>query len=203
MIHNGIDIEKFYNPNKEIFESDKVIFIFVGGFADYKGHPEFAQACVKVAEQGFQNFDIWFVGTGNAKVREEVLAYLADHGLSDHVQYLGYQRDVEKLFAQSDISFTCSKSEAFGRITVEAMLAGNLLIGADSAGTQELISHMETGLLYAKGNPDDLAEKIMFAMNNKFVSKQIAANGRKYMSENMTAQINAENVAALYKKIIL
>ena len=38
--------------------------------------------------------------------------------------------------AQADVSVVTSRCEAFGRVTVEAMLTGNLVLGADSAGTK-------------------------------------------------------------------
>ena len=70
------------------------------------------------------------------------------------------------------------------------------------AGTKELIDDNTTGILYKHGDSDDLAQKIIFALNNPHVSKRIANNGRQTMFENMTAEINADNVYELYQDII-
>ena len=51
-----------------------------------------------------------------------------------------------------DIALVASCSEAFGRVTVEAMLAGMLVIGADVAGTSELICDGVNGILYEDDN---------------------------------------------------
>lgn len=200
-IYNGIDSNKFYKANKSIFDDDKLIFIMVGGFEYYKGQIEFAEACSKLYKNGFTNFEVWFIGTGRSDVKSEVQKICSSAGM-DNVKYLGYKLNVEDYFYKSDISFTCAKSEAFGRTTVEAMLSGNLVIGADSAGTKELISDKKTGILYQHGNSDDLYEKILDAVNHIDKSKEIAKNGQKYMFENMTAEINADNVYKVYKEIL-
>ncbi len=201
-IYNGIDANKFYKPYKTIFNNRKIRLIFVGGFEYYKGQIEFAEACVKVFNKGYANFEVWFVGMGRADVKQEVITIFENAGMHDYVKYLGYKYDVENYYKDADISFTCAKSEAFGRTTVEAMLSGNLLIGADTAGTKELIDHNNTGILYSHGNSDDLAEKIIFAFENPDISKEIADKGRRVMFENMTAEINADNIYNLYQEIM-
>lgn len=200
-IYNGIDSNKFYKENKSILDDDKLIFIMVGGFEYYKGQIEFAEACSKLYKNGFTNFEVWFIGTGRSDVKSEVQKICSSAGM-DNVKYLGYKLNVEDYFYKSDISFTCAKSEAFGRTTVEAMLSGNLVIGADSAGTKELIADKNTGILYKHGSSDDLYEKILEAINNINKSKEIAKNGQKFMVENMTAEINADNVYKVYNEIL-
>lgn len=200
-IPNGIDARRFYKPNKKIFESGLIKLIFVGGFEDYKGQIEFSKACVKLYQKGYTNFEVNFVGLGSQNIREEVENNFKNAKMQN-INFLGYKSDVENYYKQTDISFTCAKSEAFGRTTVEAMLSGNLVIGADTAGTKELIKHEKTGLLYEQGNPDDLCEKILWAMKYKEKSKEIANTGRKYMHKNMTAEKNADRIYELYEEFL-
>lgn len=200
-IYNGIDAKKFYKPYRNLFSKDKIRFIMVGGFEQYKGQIEFAKACTVLHENGYDNFEVFFVGKGKKAVRDEVERIFNDAGM-DNVHYLGYREDVENFYAEADISFTCSKSEAFGRTTVEAMLSGCLVIGADSAGTRELIRDGETGMLYKPGDPVDLASKISHAMSNLEESKRIAQDGAFYMADNMTSEINADNIYSLYREVL-
>ena len=200
-IYNGIDADKFYKPERNILEDKTIKFIFVGGFEYYKGQIEFAEACAKLYSSGFHDFEVSFVGTGRGDVKNEVEKICSDAGMTN-VKYLGYKRNVEDYFDKSDVSFTCAKSEAFGRTTVEAMLSGNIVIGADSAGTKELIKDGDTGILYEHGNSEDLYEKMLWVINNKEKSKNIAKNGRDFMAQNMTAEINADNIYSLYNDVI-
>lgn len=38
-----------------------------------------------------------------------------------------------------DVELVCSRSEAFGRVTIESMMSSNPVIGANTGGTKELI----------------------------------------------------------------
>ena len=77
-------------------------------------------------------------------------------------------------------------------------MSGNLVIGADTGGTIELIDDGKTGILYKQGDSNDLYEKMAYAVNHKEDMKIIADNGRNFMFKNMTAEKNAENIFNLY-----
>ena len=200
-VYNGIDEKKFYKSNKTIFNDKSIIFIMVGGFEYYKGQIEFAQACTKLYLNDFKDFEVWFIGTGNPSV-QNIVENIFKSSKMNNVRFLGYKHNVEEYYNVADISFTCAKSEAFGRTTVEAMLSGNLVIGANTAGTTELIADKKTGILYESGNAEDLYEKMLFAIKNIEKSKKIAEAGRQFMFENMTAKKNAENIYEIYKDVL-
>ena len=96
----------------------------------------------------------------------------------------------------------CSQSEAFGRVTVEAMMSGCLVIGANAGGTMELISDNVTGLLYTSGDYSDLAEKIKFALKYPEKMRVIAKHGQNKMLNEMTAQNNASRINEIYREIV-
>jgi glycosyltransferase involved in cell wall biosynthesis len=129
---------------------------------------------------------------------------LNEAGLKDQVTYFGYQLNVHEILKKADVAFTCSRHEAFGRITVEAMMTGCLVVGANCAGTAELIRHGETGLLfdYEPGKWDDLLQKMESALSLPEVSRRMAAAGRADMLLRMTADRNADEVAALYREMM-
>lgn len=63
-------------------------------------------------------------------------------------------------------ALVCSSSEAFGRVTLESMLSGLPVIGADTAGTGELIINGMNGLLYKNKDENDLALKIHMLLDD-------------------------------------
>lgn len=201
-IYDGVDGGKFYNPQKDIFNSSCIRLIFVGNIAVYKGILDFVEACILLNNSNFNDFEVLIVGAGDDKVIEDIKNRFLKANMSDCVKFLGYQKDVNVFLNESDIFCMCSKSEAFGRTTVEAMLSGNLVIGANTAGTKDLIDDGKTGILYEQGNAADLCEKVLAAVNNKSKSKKIAKSGRQYMFENMSAERNAEEIYNLYMEIL-
>ena len=105
-------------------------------------------------------------------------------------------------YQETDIIAVCSKAEAFGRTTVEAQLAGCLVIGADIGATPELIEDGKTGFLYKHGSAEDFAEKIIYALNEKDISKKIAKNGQRHAYSLYTKERNAKEIINLYKEIL-
>lgn len=200
-IYNGIDVQKFYVDNHSLFKGTVVQFLIVGSISVSKGQEQLLDACTKVYNRGYHNFFLKVVGRG----QEEYISYLkkkvALAQLEQFVDFSGYRTDVHIFYREADITFVCSKAEAFGRVTVEAMLGGSLVIGARSAATVELISDENTGLLYQSEDSDSLTERIIWSLEHMDQVKHIAKNGQRYMCQNMTAENNAKLVNEVYCRI--
>lgn len=202
IIYDGVDVEKFYNPTKEILNDDVVKFIFIGNVAEYKGIHDFIGACIKLYKNGFEDFEVLVVGAGEDKDINQVNDSLINAKIDDKVTFFGFQKDVTPYLKQSDVFCMCSHFEAFGRTTVEAMMAGNLVIGANTGGTKDLIEDGKTGILYNSGSADELYQKMRFVIENKQESKEIAKEGQDYMVRNMSSERNADEIYELYQEIL-
>ena len=202
MIYNGIDVPKFYNPNKEILKNKKVELILAGTIQDGKGQKELIQALALLKNEKENNFHLTLLGYATKENENEIINLINQLNLKENVEYIGFNRNAKRFLDEADISFTCSKAEAYGRTTVEAMLCGCLVIGRDTAGTAELISNMKTGLLYKSGDANDLKEKIKYAIHNREEARRIAEQGRENAKENYTAENNMNNIKKVYDKIL-
>ncbi len=198
VILNGIDTNRFYRPEKKIYQNEKFILVYGGGYARRKGIYEFASALKLLVDMGITDFEVQFIGEPNEKYKQ----HLTKIGLDPYIKYLGYQKNVTQWYEKADMAFSCSKAEAFGRKTVEAMLAGTLMIAANTAGTLDIIFDKKTGLLYQQGDPIDLAFKILYAMKNKEECQAIAKNGREFAYNNLSALKNAEEIKKVYDEIL-
>lgn len=203
-IYNGIDKDMFYCPEHRIFKDDVVRFICVGAITEYKGQKQLVEACCKLKEKCKQQFKLLLVGNDGGEYAKDIRAYISENGLNDCIEILGRRDDTSELFKNSDIAFVCSRSEAFGRVTVEAMMSGCLVIGANNAGTSELINNGEDGILYEVDNSEDLCSKIQWALDNKDSSQQIAVNGTKkvanFLLHNEMQKKYMEYIALFWKK---
>ena len=66
----------------------------------------------------------------------------------------------------------CSRSEAFGRVTVEYLRRGRPVIGTRSGGTPELVEDGVTGFLYEPGDCTALAHRIeLLASSNAMLTE--------------------------------
>lgn len=197
MIYNGIDVDRFYDGDKKIFQKEDLVFSCVGGLYAGKDQRLLIEACALLRDRGIENFTLNIVGTGP---EEEALRRLtAERGLEEKVFFRGFCKRPEDYYRQSDMVFMVSRSEAFGRVTIEAMLSGCLVIGSDSGATTELIGQDRYGYLYEPGNAEALADTVVRALENKEASVRIMEEGRSMAREEFTAERNAEKIDSIYQ----
>lgn len=201
-IYNGIDVDRFYSNNHKIFTNKMCVITILGTISNSKGQKQAILACEELIKAQFTRFKLRIVGQGSKTDIDELMKIVNDKKLNNYVEFVGFSRDTNQILKNSDIVLMCSTAEAFGRVTVEACVAGALVIGADSGGTTELLNNGEYGLIYKYGDINDLSEKILYAINNVDKMRLLATKGQEYMFKNMTAEINAKKIYTVYKKIL-
>ena len=95
-----------------------------------------------------------------------------------------------------------SRSEAMGRVLVEAMAAGKLRIGAAVDGIPTVINDGIDGLLFKPEDVDDLASKLDMLMGNKELRKKLGEAGAKRVKQEFTEEAFINNVINFYKEVI-
>ena len=139
--------------------------VIVGSLQALKGQQEAIAALAELAHRGI-NAELLIVGAGSRDFQMVLEREIKNYGLEQRVIFYGHVENPIPLIRASDVILMCSRFESFGRVTVEAMLAGKPVIGAASGGTAELIQDGKTGLLYEPGNHDELAMKIQYLFEN-------------------------------------
>ena len=97
-----------------------------------------------------------------------------------------------------DVELVCSRAEAFGRSTVEAMLGGIPVIGCNSGGTPELVKDEITGFLFEYGNYIELSEKMLQFINDKKLVQKMGVAAQEEAKDLYFIDKCASNVYALY-----
>jgi glycosyltransferase involved in cell wall biosynthesis len=101
-------------------------------------------------------------------------------GVTTQVYFAGFQADVLPYLKAVDIVVHCSTSpEPFGRVIVEAQLAGKPVIATKGGGPSEIIEDRVTGILVNPNNSTELASAIQELLENRQWAEQLAANGRQ------------------------
>ena len=108
---------------------------------------------------------------------------------------------MSEVYSRNDVFCMASKCEAFGRVTIEAMLAGCAALGSNSGGTAEILT-TETGLTFCPNDEADLAKKLNYIIENQSLMKVKAKNGQEFAMKNFTSKKNAEEIYHLYCKLL-
>lgn len=144
--------------------TDKHIIGLVGRVDEQKGQLVLIKAFAELRDR--DEWHLAFLGDFTANEESalnyfnEIQAYIKEKGLEDSVQFIPFRKDVEKFYAAIDIFVMASRSETYGMVTVEAMMAGNTILGTNAGGTPELLNHGEFGVLFEPDNHQDLSEKL-------------------------------------------
>jgi glycosyltransferase involved in cell wall biosynthesis len=101
------------------------------------------------------------VGNVQDDFRIQLERLAADLGIREALAFVSFTEDPCEHIAWCDALLMCSKDEAFGRVTAEALKSGRVVIGSRSGATPELVHHGDDGLLFAPGNVDELSAAII------------------------------------------
>lgn len=200
-IYNGVDRDLFYRADHTILTGDKIVLTMAGRITREKGQLQCLESLAPLLRDN-PKIVLCFAGNGNEEAVSELIRVRDKNGLADsQVQLLGFVKEMDQLWSKTDIAIIYSKFEAFGRVTVEAKMAGSLVIGFDSGGTSELIEDGVDGFLF-DGKNRTLYDAVKMSLDNKETSRTIAIKGRESASQIFTSENNAKQVYQLYKEIL-
>jgi len=148
------------------------------------------------------NVELFIIGDGDPKYRNYLHELVSENKLDENVRFLGYVENPFPFMKSADVVLMCSRNEAFGRVTVEAMKLGKPVVGARSGGTVELIKNGVNGLLYTPGDYKELAEKIIYLYEHPEIAKQMGENGKKWAEQQFTEERYGNEVFALLKQLV-
>lgn len=197
IVYNGVANEKdfFLKKSRNVIVSE-FVFLMVGLISQNKGQEE-AIFAFNLINKRYPNTKLIIVGGGDAEDRKK---QVFDLGLNDKVLFTGYVNNTKKYYLKADVLLMCSKHEAMGRVTAEAMTLGLPVIGKNSGGTAELIQHKKTGLLYDT-NYIELSDMMMEIMINRKLYNEIKKEAFVYAKNNFTIEKYSNSIYEILKNI--
>jgi len=204
VVYNGVDISDYFSASFErATASSQYTFLMMGIISESKGQYEALRA-IKIAAEKKRNMRIKLLLAGgfSSDYKGFLDEYISSSNLSELVEFLGYVKDPRDVFTKCDAGIVCSRSEAFGRVTVEMMMSGLPVIVSNTGANCEIVENDQTGLVYQFGNPTDLADKMLELMNNPSKAKRIAERGRQIAINKFSSKRNAAELFAIYKEIL-
>ena len=152
----------------------------VGRIEPYKGQHVLI-AALEILKQKNLNILVAMAGPVMDKAYFDMLnRQIREKGLSEQVKYLGISQEPDKLMSCCDVVVLTTLCETFGLVLVEAMRAGTAVVGTNAGGVPEIIKHNETGMLYAPGDAQQLAEQLAELWHDKPKREKLAKAGKAF-----------------------
>ncbi|MDX2064244.1 MAG: glycosyltransferase family 4 protein [Fimbriimonadaceae bacterium] len=143
---------------------------------------------------------------GEGEHGEELARLSSFLRVASQVSFIGRVEDVSNhMHAMDAVVIPSVWEEAFPYAALEALSVGTLVIASNVGGLPEIVTEGETGMLFAKGNPEDLARALLEARESGERRRELAERGRElhraeYTVERMTDRIEAAYAAFASRK---
>lgn len=190
VINNGVNIRKFASTKMQVVERS---LIMVSRFVSSKDQETVIRAMKHIEDDAI----LYFVGDGETRTHCENTA--KELGVFGRVFFLGSRSDVAELISSSYIGIQSSNWEGFGLTAVELMAAGKPVIASNVDGLKQVVDG--AGLIFEKGNDDDLAHKISLLLNDKCYYETISRQCRERASL-YDITLMADDYKKLYREIM-
>lgn len=194
VIYNGVAKEEDFiriknSSSSQHLPNEPFIFSLVGMIQSNKGQ-DVAIKALSLLINDYPHLRLRIVGDGNHELLEKLARNL---DVTKHIEFTGHLASTENVYLQSHAVLMCSKNEAMGRVTVEAMASSRPVIGYDNAGTSELIEHEKTGLLY-RGEEIELAACMKRLADNPGWARELGENAWEVARQKYTVETYTENI---------
>ena len=113
-----------------------------------------------------------------------------------------WYREVIQLMQNCEIFVLPSRTEAMGRVLIEAMACRKPVIAARVDGVPFVIEHGETGLLFESENVDDLAAQMRRFLTNPREMDRIAQNAYRHALADFSEERFALNYRGLADRVL-
>ncbi len=154
--------------------------LLMGQVLPSKGQHEAIEALHRLKLKGY-SVRLSIVGNAeNTAYKKQLEDLIVKYALEGEVDFESFVLKPNERMLQADALLVCSRCEAFGRVTVEAMKLGLPVVAADTCGCKELVTDMQTGVSYRYGHAESLVRAIETIMANAPLRSTLAANAMGY-----------------------
>ena len=181
VIHNFIDINRFYQSDKDHFKkmlapNGERILAHVSNFRKVKRVEDVIHVFQKVREK--MPCKLLMIGDGPERPNAEELSRSLE--VCNDIRFLGKQEQMDEILSISDLFLLTSSYESFGLSALEAMSCGVPVISTNAGGLGEINVHGFTGYLSNVGDVEDMAKHAISILENETVLNQFKNQAKEH-----------------------
>lgn len=119
------------------------------------------------------------------------------------ILYLGAldSEDIIRWYQKASIFILPSFKEALPLVALEALSCETPVIATPVGGIPEIIQNFESGLLVPPNNPQELAKKVQFLLDNKYERIRLGRKGRKSVIKNFSLDEVLVKLCNIYSQL--
>lgn len=175
-------------------------FVFCGNISEHKG----AHVAMRVFNRFVSEhpgYRLKFIG----KIAQEFNweKHLTENVAPEHrecIDHLGYLEQIDEVMTHATALLMCSRSEAQGRVTIEAMFYACPVIGANAGGTAEIVRHNHTGMLF--NSDEECLEAMRLIATQPTLARHLTDNARQFACQNFSEEQYGQAILSIYNSLL-
>ncbi len=206
----GFELDKFLNIAQR--ESDILSIGVIGRLVPIKNHRLFLDSVSKFLKYK-PEVGLRFKIIGDGELRRGLENYSRILGISDHIDFLGWQKDLVRVYSDLDIVVLTSLSEGTPVSLIEAMASARPVVATDVGGIKDLLGNeirginnnfkvLERGIIVKSGDVNGFGEALVYLLDNPELRKGMGISGREYVKRNFGKERLIRDIEELYCNIL-
>jgi colanic acid/amylovoran biosynthesis glycosyltransferase len=204
---SGVQLSKFNACKREEKSNDKLQLLTIARLVEKKGVEYGIRAVNKVLKK-YPNVEYKIAGDGH--LRGSLQNLIEEFKVFDNIKLIGSQsqeqiiaalRETDILLAPSVTSQGGDREGIPGAI-VEALASGVPVLSTRHSGIPEVVQDAESGFLVPERDPEALAEKLEYLIENPETRAQMGRKGRKYVEERYDLDKLNDRLVEIYQGLL-
>ncbi len=209
IVPNGINLDAFNIPiskeecrKKLKLPSETDIILFLGALIPKKAPDILLRAMSKIVKK---RSDVILILAGSGIMRENLEKLSEKMGIKNNIKFVGFVEEYLKplYYKAADIFVLPStmSTEVFPIVLLEASASGLPMIVSDLNTFRCIIEERYNGLFAKRKNEENLADVIIYLLENKDIQKEMGKNAKKKVRDYSWEKI-AEKTEKVYTDLI-
>jgi len=204
LIQNGIELEQFRQPvddqqmRSELgLDPDCKLVGMIGRLDEQKNPLDFIRAAARVTKSYSK---VQFLIVGDGSLRPECQRLINELNLKEKLFLLGFRNDVARILSILTITAMSSLWEGLPIAFLESMSAGKPIVANNVDGASDVVIDGETGFLVTPHQPSEMAEHILYLLNNEKLCNEMGEVAQE-RSSYFSVQRMVGQIESLYKEL--
>lgn len=206
VVKDAVDIVKLRNSASDeevnairrlyILQDDARIIGTIARLHPVKNIEAFIYAA-SILYKKYPSLKCFVVGEGEKEYREKLQLLVNQLGLENVIIFTGFQENVGAYLRLFEVSVLTSHYEGLPRVIIESYAVGTPVVASYVPGMNEILNDGKEGFLADANNPQHLAERINWLLENNELRKKCGEQA-KLTSEEFALKPYTEKICLLY-----
>lgn len=184
-------------------EKERVIFVNVGTIEKRKGQDVFSQAISSLPDYYIDKCKFIFIGR---KVSDTIYDSLIDikNKFPENIELIDEvkRNEIMDIFKQATCIVCSSRDDPMPVFMTEGMMMSKICICSENTGTATLIENGKNGFVYANNDYKELANKIMYVIDNNDKIDSLKIESRKTYEKYFSMDVFDSNLLNIISNIV-